>query len=256
MSSLLDQIDTGNNGHAPIPADVSSLINVIERAAADPAIDADKMEKLVGLYERLMAHRARAAFNASFAELQSEMPEIAENGTIKHGDKVISSFARFDEDIHGVVKPILRRHGFSLMFKPQATDEGYIHIRAVLMHREGHSEDADIKLPADTSGSKNSVQSMGSSSSYAKRYLIVPMLNIKTCGVDDDGQAGGAKTINEDQVLELQSLITKYKANQQEFLNYFKIPNLTRLPISKYADAVAALHKKYGPKPEGQKGGK
>lgn len=254
MSTLLDHIDTSSN-HAAMPADVSSLINLIERAASDPAIDADKMEKLVDLYERLMKNRAKAAFSAAFIELQAELPEIAENGVIKVGETIRSRYAQF-EDINDVIKPLLIKHGFGLMFKPRTTEDGKIHMQAVLKHRDGHDEDADLELPADTSGSKNSVQSMGSSGQYAKRYLIVPMLNITTRGVDDDGQAGGVKTINEDQVMELQALITKYKANQQEFLNYFKIPNLTRLPIAKHPDAIAALNKKYGPKESARKGGR
>jgi hypothetical protein len=242
MPSLLDHPEPAN-AHLAVPSDVANLLSFIERAATDPQVDADKMERLVGLYERLMAHRAKAAFTAAFAEMQSELPEIAENGEIKVGDTVRSRYAKF-EDINDVVKPILKTHGFSLMFKPRATDDGQILMQAVLMHRDGHSEDADLRLPADTSGSKNSVQSMGSSGQYAKRYLIVPMLNITTRGVDDDGRAGGSKLIDQDQVMELQKIITDNKIDQKAFLNAFKASNLTQIAAARFDEAKSMLERK------------
>jgi hypothetical protein len=40
----------------------------------------------------------------------------------------------------------------------------------VLSHELGHSEETTMTLPLDTSGSKNNVQAVGSSTSYGKRY--------------------------------------------------------------------------------------
>jgi hypothetical protein len=48
-----------------------------------------------------------------------------------------------------------------------------------------------MTLPLDTSGSKNNVQAVGSSTSYGKRYTATLLLNIRTKGEDDDGHAGG-----------------------------------------------------------------
>ena len=48
-----------------------------------------------------------------------------------------------------------------------------------------------MKLPADTSGSKNVVQAIGSSVSYGKRYTMQALLNITSGGEDDDGHSGG-----------------------------------------------------------------
>ncbi|WP_409524602.1 ERF family protein [Pseudomonas sp.] len=44
-------------------------------------------------------------------------------------------------------------------------------------------------LPLDTSGSKNAVQAVGSSTSYGKRYVMSALLNLTTRGEDDDGHA-------------------------------------------------------------------
>lgn len=230
------------NGQLPMPSDVAAFISVIERASANPEFDADKLEKLLAMYERIMARNAEMAFNAAFAEMQSEMPVITENGQIKVGNEVRSKYALF-EDINDTVKPILKAHGFAVTFKTKTVESG-ITVTAILMHKDGHREDTEMTLQADTSGSKNAVQGVGSSVSYAKRYGLTALLNITTRGEDDDGQAGGAKTISPDQVLELQKMISDYGADQKGFLAYMKVPNLTLIPAAKFVDAKAALEKK------------
>jgi hypothetical protein len=44
-----------------------------------------------------------------------------------------------------------------------------------------------MELPFDNSGSKNTVQAIGSSVSYGKRYVLCMLLNISTGGEDNDG---------------------------------------------------------------------
>ncbi len=244
MSTPLLEAVEKPNGQMPMPSDVAAFINVIERASANPEFDASKLEKLLTMYERIMARNAEMAFNAAFAQMQSEMPVITENGQIKVGNEVRSRYALF-EDINDTVKPILKSHGFAITFKTRTVENG-ITVTAILMHKDGHREDTEMTLQADTSGSKNAVQGVGSSVSYAKRYGLLALLNITTRGEDDDGRAGGAKLITEDQVLELQKTITDHKIDQKAFFTYMRVSNLTQIPIAKFEDAKAALRKKIG----------
>jgi hypothetical protein len=232
------------NALAPMPPDIAAFISVIERASTDETIDVGKLEKLLEMYERVMARNAEMAFNKAFADMQSVMPTITENGQIKVGNEVRSKYAKF-EDINDTVKPILKAHGFAVTFKTKSSEHG-ITVTGILMHKDGHREDTEMTLMADTSGSKNAVQGVGSSVSYAKRYVLSALLNITTRGDDDDGQAGGAKTITEDQEATLQALIDEVKADKQSFLKYMKVSRLALIPSAKYADAVAALEKKRG----------
>lgn len=237
--------------------DPNAFMTVIARAALDPAVDVSKIEKLWEVYRSIVQWHAERSFNAAFAEMQAQLPVITERGEIRDNAGKLRSQYAFFEDINETVKPILQAHGFSVMFKTDDSMPDRVRIIGILKHKDGYREEAPWSLPPDTSGAKSAIQASGSSSSFAKRYILIGLLNLTTRGEDDDGQAGGAKVINEDQVLELQSLLTKYKVDQKEFLAYFKIPNLTRLPVGKYADAVAALNKKYGSKTEAaQKGGK
>lgn len=161
----------------------ATILSVIQRAAADPACDIEKMERLMAMHERMQAASASAAFNAAMADMQCDLPSIAERGS-GHGTIKYATL----EDINDVVKPIMQRHGFAVSFKVEHAQAG-ISVTGVLMHKAGHREETTMLLPSDTSGSKNAVQAVGSSVSYGKRYVMSALLNITTRGEDDDGLA-------------------------------------------------------------------
>lgn len=165
----------------------ATLLQVISRAAADPACDIDKMERLMAMHERMQARDAEAQFNAAMAAMQSDIPSIAERGAIVVNGQKRSDYATF-EDINDVIKPIMQAHGFAITFKVENTPGG-LSVTGILMHRAGHRESTTMMLPLDTSGSKNAVQAVGSSTSYGKRYVMSALLNLTTRGEDDDGHA-------------------------------------------------------------------
>lgn len=221
----------------------SSLLQVIERAAKDPSVDMDKMERLMQMHERIVEREAKAAYADALSAMQPELPIIGERGGIKdRGGNIQSTYALWG-DIVGVITPILSRFGFALSFRT-GNEANCVSVTGVLSHRQGHSEKTTLVLPIDTSGSKNAVQSVGSSTSYGKRYTASALLNLRTGDVDDDGRAGGGKFITEQQVADLKALMEEVKANRDLFLKFFKIEALTDLPASKYAEAVATLERK------------
>ena len=181
------------------PAEVadygSSLLTIIERAARDPSVDIDKMERLLDMQERVQARDAEIAFSSAFAEMQPELPAINMRGQIIHKGSLISEYAEWS-DISKVITPVLSAHGFSLSFKPTELDKK-VAVTAILRHRSGFSDSATLPLPTDTSGAKNAVQAIGSTLSYGKRYAAILILNIRVEGEDDDGAASGPKIQHE-----------------------------------------------------------
>lgn len=157
----------------------STLLSIISHAASNPAVDIDKMERLMEMYERVQKRQAAAAFAADLAEMQDELPIVAERGDAAGRYK----YALW-EDINAAIKPILKRYGFALSFRTDFTDG--IAVTGVLTHKDGHREETTIKLPADTSGGKNAVQAVASSVSYGKRYTAGALLNLISRGEDDD----------------------------------------------------------------------
>ena len=181
--------DLAERQEAQAPAvagETGAVLAMIERVATNPEADMDKLERLLDMQERVMNRNAMQAFKASMAAMQADLPVIEKNGQIKVDGKVRSTYARY-EDIMRIVKPILQMHGFAVSFRTGAGD-GVVNITGVLMHRDGHREETGMPLPIDKSGSKNTVQAIGSSTSYGKRYVLCSLLNIATGDEDDDGQ--------------------------------------------------------------------
>lgn len=164
----------------------SSLVLMFERLATNPQVDVAKLEKLIEMQERIIRHNARAEFWSDFARMQGELPTVSERGEIVVNGQVRSKYAT-NEDIQQTIRPILQKHGFALSFRNEFAD-GYVKIIGILAHRSGHSEQDEFVARADTSGSKNDIQALGSTRSYGQRYTTIALLNIATRGEDDDGR--------------------------------------------------------------------
>lgn len=185
----------------------AGILSVIERAVRDPSVDIDKMERLFALQERVLEREAKAAFTAAKVRMAPRLPAIDQRGRIVIRDrqdskKIIQEtpFARF-EDIHEAVMPILTEEGFDLAFRNGMAEDGKVRVTTVMSHVGGHSEETYFDLPHDSSGSKNAVQAIGSSTSYARRYGVISILNLRVAGEDDDGheasnmRAGGEEPL-------------------------------------------------------------
>lgn len=162
-------------------------IAVFERLAMDPNIDVDKLERLMELYQKGKAQQAKELFFAAFSKLQADLPTIQRKGKGHQG----TTYAKND-DIQEEFRPVLREHNFSLSFRTEFPEAKKVKIITVLAHAGGHEERTEFVADADTSGSKNAIQALGSTISYGKRYGTGVLLNITTCEErDDDGRASG-----------------------------------------------------------------
>ena len=236
----------------PTPAQnvvsADAYLEMIERAARDPAVDIDKVERLMLMRERMMEKQARASFASALAEMQPKLPIVERRGLIKVPAKDGKSghetpYALW-EDINEAIRPFLSEHGFALSFRVRK-EADRIEVTGVLSHRDGHSEETMLSLPMDSTGSKNNVQAIGSSVSYGKRYTAGALLNLTSRGEDDDGAAGGrGETLSEEQVEKLQNLIIEVGADPIKFCAYLKVASLAAIPAAKFAAAVSALEAK------------
>jgi hypothetical protein len=157
------------------------LALMVERLAANPNVDVAKLERLIEMQERILAHHARAAFNGAFSAMQGEIPAIIERQKTNNG-----TYAPL-EDIQAVLRPILMKHGFSLSFRTEWPDAKTVKVIGILTHRDGHQRESEFLSGADTSGNKNAIQGLGSAVTYGRRYTTRDLLNITTRGADDDG---------------------------------------------------------------------
>lgn len=232
--------------------DPGTIMAVISRAARDPSTDVEKLDRLLSMYERIEARQAEVAYHEALSKLQAELPEITERGEIRHNGKLISTYAKW-EHINRAIKPILRTHGFNLSFRVDTEEK--VRVEGVLSHERGHSERTAITLPSDTGGAKNAVHAVASSVSYGKRYVAAALLNLTTCGEDDDGQAAGAPSrVTSEQAQTIAGLIKATKSDEAALLKWVFAGNppenasIHDIPASIYERVVTMLKRKQGGK--------
>ena len=86
----------------------------------------------------------------------------------------------------------------------------------------GHFEDSFMPAPPHASGGKSTVQGIGSTNSYLRRYIACNIFNIVVVGDDDDGTGG---TIDEAQMKTILDLIKKAKVGPK-FLKYMRAQSI------------------------------
>jgi len=211
-----------------------TMLSVIERIATDPNADVDKLDRLLDMQERVLAREARVAFNAAFSEMQHEIPTVIERGKTNNG-----KYATL-EDINEEIRPILQKWGFGILFRIKQTDSD-IAVTGVLSHKTGHCEETTISLPRDTSGSKNNVQAVGSSTSYGKRYVLCALLNISTRGEDDDGRSStAAKMVTTTMAETLRDILMECNSTTREWF-MTQYGSVNSVPRDKYDALLAKL---------------
>jgi hypothetical protein len=239
-------------GRAVTTTEPVSLMEVISRAARDPQTDVGKLERLMAMAERLETRNAKAAYLAALVKMKPELPVINRRGRIEVRKKGASgerdgdiqqstAFARW-EDIDQEITPILQKHGFVLTFRCGTAPDGKVTVTGVLGHEAGHTEETTMALPHDSTGSKNAVQAVGSSTSYGKRYTASLLLNIRTKGEDDDGKAAGATgQISQELQDEINALIKETKCDERKFLEAVGFAAIHEITNAKFGAAKQRL---------------
>ena len=245
--SKVEQLPTARAETVQEPApygDGEMILRMIDRLIDRPDIDVDRIEQFWHLYERTQAHRARLAFDAAMSAMQPQLPIIERRGRIRNSaGKEQSQYALW-EDVVEQINPVTRANGFALTFKTANLEGGRIRVTCILSHAEGHREETSLELPCDTTGSKNAVQSLGSSVSYGKRYTAFALLNIVARGEDDDGNRGGGKVVSDQQAETIRNLITSTESDVNKFLAVFQVDSISDLPEKDYDRAASLLAQK------------
>lgn len=229
-----------------------NYLAVIEKAALNPDVDVSKMQALLDMQERILERNSKHAFINALSRVQQKMPRIKKNGAIefedKKGNQRNTPFAKL-EDIDAAIRPIYQAEGFGVDFNVEYVGESMPTLIMELQHNDGFSKKYSMRLPLDTSGSKNNLQAMGSTVSYARRYLTCMAFNIITEGEDNDGAL--LKSITIEQAAELDLLINSLpekEAAKEAFLKYMGAGSVLEIQSKDYQKAKIALEKKKGAK--------
>lgn len=225
----------------------ASLLEVISKAARDPNVDIDKMDRLLQMQERVQAREAEAAFNHALNAAQSEMGTVGANAS---NPQTRSRYATFDK-LDRVLRPIYTHHGFSLSF-----DEGdspkpdHVRVLCYVSHIGGHTRTYHRDMPADGKGAKGGdvmtkTHAAGAAGSYGARYLLKGIFNVAVGEDDDDGNTVLA-AINDEELARLEQLVEVTKSNVPKLLAACGLPNqpLRKLTLAGYERCKDALESK------------
>lgn len=225
---------------------VATILQVIERAAANPQVDIDKMERLLQMQERILARSAEQQFAIAMTAAQSEMGRISADASNPQTHSKYASYARLDS----VLRPIYTKHGFSLSFdEADAGKPEYVRVICHVSHVGGYTRTYTKDMPADGKGAKGGdvmtkTHAAGAAMSYAMRYLLKGIFNVAVGEEDIDGNRPPAKLIDEKQIANIMALLTEVGTDKQRFLNTIKCAALADIPTASYPMVIGLLEAK------------
>lgn len=180
-------------------SEATALIHLFERAAMNPQMDLDRLERIQQMHAQVQARQAEAAYNAAMSLAQAEMAPVSYDAENTHTKSRYTTYAALDR----AIRPIYTKHGFSLSFYPgSGAPDGFVRVGCKIAHKDGHSERPEVDMPADGSGAKGGAvmtktHATGSAFSYGQRYLLRLIFNLATGEADDDGNAASGREKSE-----------------------------------------------------------
>jgi hypothetical protein len=199
--------------------------------------DLGAVKEMLAMSKELAADQARREFEEAVAAAKAEIQPVTRNAK-GHNDKRYADFSAYAK----AVDPIITKHGLSYRFRTQQ-NENRITVTCILAHKSGHFEENDLSGPADTSGSKNAIQAIGSTLTYLQRYSLIQALGLAASN-DDDGKAAGNRDenpIGKEQIKKLLDLITASGAEIDLCCEKWGISSVPEMPVWKFDEAYSAL---------------
>uniref|UniRef100_A0A6H1ZET2 Putative Erf family protein n=1 Tax=viral metagenome TaxID=1070528 RepID=A0A6H1ZET2_9ZZZZ len=200
----------------------------------------EKIEKFMELKKIWEEREAKKAYIEAMTAFKKNPPEIVKDRKVAFKDVKYNyaSLANVCDKINGA----LSQHGLSASWTTK--QNGQIIVTCKITHILGHSEETGLSAPADTTGSKNAIQAIGSTISYLQRYTLLALCGLATEEMDDDGQSAGASYITQEQRNIIADLIIDKSVDEKIFLKFFGAESLDKIPSTSYDKAVKALQAK------------
>jgi hypothetical protein len=181
----------------PPSGDGTALMHIIERAAALPEFDLDRLEKLLALKQKWDDMQALRDYARAMVDFKKDRPEIFKNKHVSYGQ------TNYDHATHDEVtdklSDALAKYGFTHAWRMLQT-ENKITVICTITHVGGHEGSAELTAINDGSGGKNSIQAIASANSYLQRYTLLAVTGTSTKDMPNDD---GRPTIDKDPAPEL-----------------------------------------------------
>lgn len=236
----------------PAQSETAAVLSLIERAARDPNIDIDKMERLIVMQRTIKAEAAEKAFNTAMKIAQAEMRPVAADANNPQTKSRYASYAALDR----ALRPIYTKNGFALSFdEADSPKPEHIRVLCYVTHEDGHTRIYHKDMPADGKGAKGGdvmtkTHATGAAASYGARYLLKGIFNVAVGDDDRDGNTvERIALISQKQADDIRELIEAVGADTKRFLSVGGFERIEDIPAAQYDAAIRML------KAKGQKQG-
>ena len=232
-----------------LPAKQSSdtMMKLIEKIALMPdSVATGNLERLHKMHKEMQDREAEVEFNKAFVAAQSEMPIVVKDAK---NDQTSSKYAKL-QTITKLIKPIYTKHGFGMIGgMAESPIENNIRVTINLIHSGGHSKDYYHDMPIDDKGIKGSTNktqphAVGSSTTYATRYLKCLIWDVQIVE-DDDGNGAGKKIIyitskHKDNII---NMLASSNTDTIKFLGMLpgNIDSVDNIPLDLYDISIGML---------------
>jgi len=141
-------------------------------------------------------------------------------------------------DVLNLVRPILTKHGLSVLQSPSGDGE-FITVTTLITHESGEWIESDpLTLKAD----KATAQGAGSAITYARRYALSAMLGISSEDDDDGNYASSTDMQNDKKTSHTNA--TEQKATKAQLNKIFAEANRHNLSSDVMKELIADRYKK------------
>lgn len=199
----------------------SPALSMLE-GAINSGMEPEKLLQFYELHERHEANEARKLYAIAMAKFQAGCPVIEK--TSKGHNCWYAPLPK----ILKATQSLRAECGLAQNWVHGKEGED-ISITCVVTHSAGHKESTTLSAPPDTSGNKNTIQSLASTTKYLERYTFEAMFGICADDADNDGNKQKTEYVNSKEIAAITERIKTLNINAGKFNKYFNIDKLDSL---------------------------
>ena len=202
------------------------------------------LEKLLDMQAKYEANEARKAYHLALSEFKKNPPIISK---VKQGYGY--KYASWSHIVDKIT-PELSKHGLSLNHKEfEQFDNGQLKVTCFLTHNLGYSESVSMSGALEKIVSRegknvmNSLQALGGTVSYLKRYTALALLGLEADDVDNDAQIN-TEPISEEEQKVIKDGLVELSIDEAKFLKYLQVESVEKIFKTDYQKAINMINSK------------
>lgn len=179
---------------------------------------------------------------AALAKAQAEVKNPSKNMRNAHFKNEYADLT----SVLDAIRPVLSAHGLAIIQSVDMIDER-VTIQTQIAHSSGQWIRCSAMVPIGET--KNICQTIGTVSTYLRRYQALSMVGIATSEHDDDAQSLtndriGFEDQSQSRIAHLEALLDSTKSNRSKFLGVYNVAEIKHLTDAQYDAAIKQLQQK------------